>query len=317
MIPASSKQAEVKRLLVEELSGSELQSLLINVFTERAAPISSATLLEAWERDRFVSLAPVSPRDLAELDVVAFKSASAFEAVELAPVCPLGTNTSVAPMSQNKVLATIRNTEVVADSTNVMALECAIRRRKLLKLNPKNAEIVRLCASHRLLRTQKFSGPGMLAHFRVFSLCSAGRDVGNFGFETQTMAEQISVYCQLFNNLREAGFDIRGVSLGIYGEEKRLVSKLISAIERTVPVIIPVKRLGKRNTNYYPTASFALNFQTRDGKELNIGDGGFVDWTQKLVSSTKERLMISGIGSERLILQCKSNRLALNGDQNG
>jgi hypothetical protein len=29
-------------------------------------------------------------------------------------------------------------------------------------------------------------------------------------------------------------------------------------------------------------------------------DGGAVDWTQRLLSNAKERLVISGIGSERL-----------------
>jgi hypothetical protein len=29
-------------------------------------------------------------------------------------------------------------------------------------------------------------------------------------------------------------------------------------------------------------------------------DGGFTDWTQQLMSNRKERLMTSGLGSERL-----------------
>jgi hypothetical protein len=33
-----------------------------------------------------------------------------------------------------------------------------------------------------------------------------------------------------------------------------------------------------------------------------MGDGGFVDWTQKLVQSGKERLMTSGLSLERLAM---------------
>jgi hypothetical protein len=33
---------------------------------------------------------------------------------------------------------------------------------------------------------------------------------------------------------------------------------------------------------------------------LELADGGAVDWTQKLLSDAKERLVISGIGSERV-----------------
>jgi len=30
-------------------------------------------------------------------------------------------------------------------------------------------------------------------------------------------------------------------------------------------------------------------------------DGGFTDWTQQLLSNRKERLLISGMGSERFV----------------
>ena len=33
---------------------------------------------------------------------------------------------------------------------------------------------------------------------------------------------------------------------------------------------------------------------------VSLVDGGFVDWTQRLLSDRKERLLISGIGTERL-----------------
>ena len=36
------------------------------------------------------------------------------------------------------------------------------------------------------------------------------------------------------------------------------------------------------------------------GKTIEVGDGGLVDWTQALVGSAKERLMISGLSLERL-----------------
>jgi hypothetical protein len=39
---------------------------------------------------------------------------------------------------------------------------------------------------------------------------------------------------------------------------------------------------------------------TVDGTAEEIGDGGFTDWTQQLVASSKERLLISGVGVDRL-----------------
>ncbi|MFI0799771.1 hypothetical protein [Amycolatopsis lurida] len=32
------------------------------------------------------------------------------------------------------------------------------------------------------------------------------------------------------------------------------------------------------------------------------GDGGFVDWTQRLVGNRKERTLISGVGVDRLAM---------------
>ena len=38
--------------------------------------------------------------------------------------------------------------------------------------------------------------------------------------------------------------------------------------------------------------------QHADGVWIELADGGVVDWTQRLLSSAKERLVISGIGGE-------------------
>jgi hypothetical protein len=41
---------------------------------------------------------------------------------------------------------------------------------------------------------------------------------------------------------------------------------------------------------------------------VEVGDGGIVDWTQRLVGSRKERLMTSGLGIERLADLCGGRR---------
>lgn len=286
---------EFEDLLVQDLSGSELQSFLIHIFSERAAQINASAALKSWTHDRFVRPSPISAKDFAEFDVVAFSVAKDFSAMELSPVCPLGTNTSVAPMSQNKVLSTIRNTEVVADSTNVMALECAVKRKALLNLDPKNMTLVKLCSSHRLLRTQKFSSPLAQAHFKVFTLCTAGRDTGNSDFEFNATVEHIKTYCRLFDTLK---FKMGPIAIHLYGPDVKLIARVSEELKNTVHAIT---HLGMRKSSYYPSISFKLNIRSLSGEEIEIGDGGITDWTQKLVSNSKERLMISGIGVDRLI----------------
>jgi hypothetical protein len=280
----------------KDLSGSELQSILIGLFADRASKIKPSSVLESWSQDRFVRPSSFSPIDYLELDLQAFRAASGFQPIELSPVCPLGTNSAVAPVSQNKVLSTIRNTEVVADPTNVMALECAHLRKKLLRHDPKNSEEVKLCASHRTVRTQKFSGSASTAHFRLFSLVTAGRDTGNFKFESNAMAEHIAVYWRLFQTLK-----IGSSCLGIYGTERGHIEAVIAKIHDLVSSPPEINILGNRDSNYYPTVSFSWNLKTSTGHELNIGDGGITNWTEKLLSNSKERLMISGIGSDRIV----------------
>lgn len=289
-----------RQKFLANLPGAKLNSLLLESFAERAQGQTPASVLHAWENDRFVKLGPLSPRDLLQFDLIAYDAAHAFQPVELSPLCPFGTNTSVAPMSQKKVLSTIRSSEVVADSTNVMALECSLQRKKLLKENPKDNRVVRLCSSHRLVRVQKFDSPGAMAHFRVFGLCSAGRDSGGYEFEAAAMSEHIKVFYDIFQRLRSRGTVIRDVNLGLYGEDDVLRVHVTAALQKTVPSF-KIENLGTRKSSYYPSTSFKIWATNHHGTPFELADGGITDWTQKFVESSKERLMISGLGTDRIV----------------
>jgi hypothetical protein len=298
---------DVLEILAERLMPTDLQSLLIEVYRRRAARQTPARLLEQYEQNRFVRPSPADPRALLAFDRLAFaRAAPAFEPVELAPVCPLGTTSAVATVSQNKAVATSRNTEVVADSTNVLALECAVRRRGHLSSPGEKSRRVRLCASHRLVRAQNFGPPGALAHFRLFGLCSAGRDEGSHRFEVEELAEHLGFYLRLLAALRdEEGYAVSGprVALTDLGglPEERLrteVAEPLAARFPGVPVGFAPERITGRG--YYDGACFHLYATDPAGHELLLVDGGFTTWTQQLLSNQKERLLISGIGSERV-----------------
>jgi hypothetical protein len=49
---------------------------------------------------------------------------------------------------------------------------------------------------------------------------------------------------------------------------------------------------------YYAGLCMSLWADNPAGKHMNLADGGFTDWTRRLLSNAKERLMISGIGVE-------------------
>ncbi len=173
--------ADLLDWLSAELTPTDLKSLMLAVYRTRAARQTPARVLDQYEHNRFVQPAAVGLRARAAVDRVALACAGpAFDALDLAPVCPLGTVTAVGPVDQNSVVSTTRNTEVVSDCTNVLALECAIRRRAQRR-NPATAnDYVRLCTSQRLLRAQHYNRPGLRAHFQIFALCTAGRAEGGY-----------------------------------------------------------------------------------------------------------------------------------------
>jgi hypothetical protein len=49
---------------------------------------------------------------------------------------------------------------------------------------------------------------------------------------------------------------------------------------------------------YYSGLCLRISPQAPDGNRYAIVDGGFTDWTARLLSNRKERLLTSGIGSE-------------------
>jgi hypothetical protein len=54
----------------------------------------------------------------------------------------------------------------------------------------------------------------------------------------------------------------------------------------------------EQGRNYYASLCFSLNAADPTGTMLNLADGGFTDWTRRLLSNAKERLLVSGIGLE-------------------
>lgn len=290
--------------LVEKLSPTDLQSLLLEVYRIRSGRIQPAAVLADFEANRFVRPAGVSPLSLLRWEHLAFSHLPPeFAPIALSPVCPLGTNSVVAQVDQNWAVTTVRNTEVVADSTNVLALECAIRRRELLRIDPKSPTPVHLAASHRLLRAQRFEGPLSFAHFSLFSLCSAGRDQGSLRFELSALQTHVRFYLtalQAFLGPR-IPLQFSVTNLGPDSRASLIEEQLLSVVQaefKQVDCSWEENRTSGRG--YYRDLCFHIHATDTSGQPLQLVDGGSVDWTQKYLSNAKERLITSGIGSERL-----------------
>jgi hypothetical protein len=302
--------AGIVSLLVERLVPTDLQSLLLEVYRQRSQQQTPADVLSAYENNGFARPSTTSPLCLLEWEQTAFANLpNGFEPIALSPVSPLGTSSAIALVDQNRVLSTIRNTEVVSDSTNVLALESALRRRNLLRATPKSKTPVHLAASHRLLRTQHYDNPKAIAHFSAFALCSAGQDEGNLRFELDTLLLHIRFYIRAFRAFLGEAVPLKLAVTDFNQVDRQAVVRahLLSPIEHefsNVECVMDGEREGGRN--YYVDLCFHVYAENPAGEVLELVDGGVVDWTQRLLNNAKERCVISGVGSERLCTEFKS-----------
>jgi hypothetical protein len=288
--------------LAEKLSNSDMQSLLIEAFRNRSLKATPSKVLNEYRDNRFYGPSEFPQSVLHRFDLFAFSLLSGdWHSLDLSPVTPMGTCTSISNLSQNRMLSTIRNSELVADSTNTMALKAALMRKKCLDDHAKSAQTINCCSSHRLLRAQSFEEEKFSAHFRVFALVSAGRDTGNYTFELAQLEEHIRFYltlCAKLNILREAKVHVSDFT-GNFSTSllEEMFARLGESFKEAGFLLSP-ERVEARN--YYAPLAFRIRFSDQEGRTWDLVDGGFTNWTQLLLNSRKERFLSSAIGSELL-----------------
>jgi hypothetical protein len=289
---------ELLDLLSNDLSGADLTTLLLEVFRRRAEQLSPAEVMRRYRGDRFVAPAAISFAALRRAeDALLSALPDGFEVLVLAPLQPLAVHTAVTTVDPRKVVATVRGSEVCADTTNALALEASVRRAAALTADPRSNATIRLAASQRIVRAQRFEGPGMLAHFQLLGLVTAGRDTGNQSFEQRQLAEHLQFAARA---LPAAGVRHTQIRLTCLRESARPV---IDRVQRDLAELpgIDIFEDHRRTTGrgYYTDLCFKIHAEVA-GQQTEIGDGGFVDWTQLFTSNRKERLLISGYGVDRL-----------------
>jgi len=290
-------------LLAERLEPSDMQSLLLEVYRRLVRRRSTPSLLADYSRNRFVEPSPLSPAEYVEWDRHALSLLPrGVEAIELSPVCPLGVSAAMAGLEQDRVISTIRNTEVLSDSTNVLALETAVRRRALKQRGAHSAEPVHLAASHRLVRGQRYAQPGLAQHFRVFSLCSGGRDRGSFRFEMEALELHIGFHLGAIRGFLGSSvtLDLSLTPLESGATLTAAAKALLGRVQERFGVEAVIDATRTAGRGYYQTACFWIHGSPGEGEKSQLCDGGCVDWTQRLLSDAKERLVISGVGTDRV-----------------
>lgn len=289
---------ELVDLLAEELSGADLTTLLLEVFRRRADRLTPAEVMRRYRGDRFVAPAAT---DFAALrraeDALLSALPDDFEVLVLAPVVPLAAHSAVATVDPRKVIATVRGSEVAADPTNALALEASARRSRALAADPRSSVPVRLAATQRVTRAQHFDGPGMLAHFQLFGLVTAGRDTGNHAFERRHLTEHLRFAARATAEAGGRHTEIRLTRLDdATGPVVDRVREDLADLPGVDVLDDPDRTTGR---GYYTGVCFKVG-TTIAGRRLEVADGGFVDWSRLLTGNRKERLLISGLGVDRL-----------------
>jgi hypothetical protein len=274
------------------LSGSDFTSVMLAVARRRAAQETPAGLLRRYRSDRFVQPGGTRWGALrAAEDHLATHLPPGTELLTLPPLVPLGTHAVLGPMSQDKVVSTLRATEVAADPTNALALEAALRRRA-----DGTHGAVRLAAFQRVVRAPK-PPPGYLPHFSLLGLVTAGRDDGGHRFEREVLAEHVR---SLAAGLAAAGLGRSQLALTPLSTTGEALAAALPAALAGSPLDVVMDRQRHSGRGYYRELCFKLNVHSGQAW-AEVGDGGFTDWTARLTASSKERLLITGVGIDRVV----------------
>ncbi|MFC7620154.1 hypothetical protein [Microlunatus sp. GCM10028923] len=255
--------------------------MLLDVSRARAAEVTAARLLQRWQQDRFVRPSTADPRQLVRTQQRLWERLpSTFAGVELSPVTPLGTSSAVAPINQDQVVSTTRGTEVASDPTNELAIEAAVRRRA-------GQDRVDLAACQRVVRAQRFDGPGLVAHFQLFVLVSSARDAGSGRTEAAMLIDHLRYWRDVLGPKAELAFTTFTTS----AVRERIDDTVRPALG--FDLIEDTERTS--SATYYSGTALGIGC---DGNGL--GDGGFTSWTADLLGDRKERCLTSCVSTERL-----------------
>ena len=278
---------------LDELTGTELQSVLLDAFRERAKR-TPADVLAQYQRDSFVAPALVNQREAIAIDMHLLAASEGFDAIELSPMTPLGTSSTMGHSDQNRVLSALRATEVVSDPTNVFALEIASRMRKA----PGPYHFV---TSQRVVRAQPAPKlPGFAQHFRLFALASGGMQTVQHGFTVDTLVKHIRTLQAALDRLEKNGyaFGKRRVDVLATPERAELGDRIVAAVGGERKLLEHVYYSGGLRYMLWVTAP--------DGAEIPLGDGGAFDWLAKLASNRRAVFVASGLGAQLVAVRFRS-----------
>ena len=291
--------------LSNELSPSDFNSLLTDVFASRTEKAMPNEMLKKYSINQYAKPAScnaVQYRRL-EMDMLLAAEERGVQGIILSPASLLGCCSVFGAVSQNKVISATRNLEILSDATNMLTLYIAagIKDGSITNANA----LFHLCTTHRHIRYQAKFRAGMLPHFGIFTMASAGKSRSSYAFEIEALLFQLRFYrdywVQKHGSVLFVSFNRRAG----YKDTDGFFNRVIKAVKENIIDMEILIDEQENNTRYYTGIQATLYVQA-DGKDIEIGDIGFTDWTQKLLNNSSERLLISAMALDRqMSLQIK------------
>jgi hypothetical protein len=297
-----------------KIPNTDLQSLFLGLMDKKSFNTGIKEINSTLENNPFVEMSKVDQSTFVKFDSLAYNLLpSEYRGVELSPLVPFATNKVLAGISQKRVLSTMRNSEVLSDPTTALALYCAKERANKIKRFSKDSELVAMATSQRAVRQDPVKKEEYSQHFRTFTIGAAGRDVGFEQFEKENLKKHLEFFLSLLEKLNESGdYIINEITVTLSDVEKKQ-PELLSIIKDTV-----VKELSEtfsqiafkfdvnRKSNYYKNLCYSISAKNKNGELISVAGGGMTDWTEILVESKKEKLLVGSIGSETLCRHFRS-----------
>jgi hypothetical protein len=125
---------------------------------------------------------------------------------------------------------------------------------------------------------------------------SAGRDRGGYGFEAEALRGQVGLLLEAFGQFLAPGTALRlGYTRTSAPNVDARLEALRGAAEANGAELF--EEVGREAAGGY-YAGFCFHIFAGD---MQLADGGVVDWGAKLTGNGKERTVVSGCGVERLL----------------
>lgn len=298
IIAQRTGNSDLISILADQLSGSDLNSLLLEVFARRAQQVSAPELLKQYDKNRFVQPAETDYLRLLEktLQTLQCLYRHDFKPLQVSPLSQLGTCSVVATVDQDKVVSAVRSCEVLSDATNALALHiCSMKKKQKAAMGDAH---LKYSTVQRHVRSQPFSIKGFSPHFTIGCMVSSGTDTGNYAFEKKAIGDHFTALQDVLTTVFNTGkVTFRLQQRDGYGEA--FIPEVLEYLHNRFPGIEVSRDETPGSNNYYKGLQFKTDITVQQ-RHFEIADGGLVNWTQQLLNNKKERFFISGFGLEIL-----------------